>query len=80
MSLKVEQILHESFIAENEPAIYTMGAYLIPLKINNGHESKFVWVVDRFNDDSYSSEGNYCSPNVYAKTIDELFNEKADDI
>ena len=74
MSLKVEQRLDDFFIAESEPKIYTTGAHLVPLELVQGKKKRYVWVVDEFYDDTYF-DGDKCSPNVYANTIENLFNK-----
>jgi hypothetical protein len=65
MSLKAEQRLDNFFFAEEEPRIYTTGAYLVPMKIAKGEDERYVWVVCEFDDDSYY-DGELCAPRVYA--------------
>ncbi|MGI9056316.1 MAG: hypothetical protein ACR2F2_11005 [Pyrinomonadaceae bacterium] len=74
MSLKVEQGLEDYFFAETEPRIYTTGAYLVPMRVAVNGESRYVWVVDEFEDDSFADK--LISPNVYAQNITDLLNEE----
>ena len=79
MSLKIEQRLDNFFFTESEPRIFSTGVYLVPMEIRKGMEKKYVWVVDQFQDDTYSSpDGSHCSTKVYAKTIKELLNNSDD--
>lgn len=48
--------------------IYTTGAYLRPFKTN---EKKWVWVVERFDEDSFFADVE-CSPVELAATQDGL--------
>ncbi len=80
MSLKVEQMLDDFTFADDEPRIFTTGAYLLPLEIKNGNETRYVWIVDEFHDDTYiCGEGEFCSPNIYANNIENLLNESNDE-
>ena len=74
MSLKVEQRLENSFFAKIEPRIYTTGAYLVPMRVVVNGESRYVWVVDEFKDDTFADE--LILPNVYAQNITDLLNEE----
>lgn len=74
MSLKVEQRLDDFFFTESEPRIHTTGAHLVPLELIHGEKRRYVWVVDEFYDDTYF-DGDICSPNVYANTIENLLNK-----
>ncbi len=80
MSLKVEQVLDDCSFAEDEPRIYTTGAYLVPLEIKSRNKTRYVWIVDEFQDDTYiCGEGEMCSSNIYAKNIESLLNEPDDE-
>ncbi len=72
MSLKIEQRLDDFFFTESKPRIYTTGAYLVPMEIVEGNKSRFVWVVDQFDDDTYKEDG-LCSPKVYAFEKEKMF-------
>lgn len=74
MSLKVKQLLDEFFFTENDPEVYTTGAFIVPMKIKKGGKEKFIWVVSEFNDDSYLN-GELCSPMVYADSLEHLIVE-----
>ena len=74
MSLKVEQKLDEFFFTKSEPKIYATGAHLVPLELNKGKKRRYVWVVDKFYDETYL-DGDLCSPNVYADEIEHLLNK-----
>ena len=74
MSLKVEQRLENEQFTEFAPRIYTTGAYLVPMSVVVNGESRYVWVVDEFNDDTFADE--LISPNVYAQNITDLLNEE----
>ncbi len=65
MSLKVEQQLDENCLAERQPRIYSTGVYIVPMEIVIGDKHRFVWVVDQFDNDTFSEYGP-CSPVVYA--------------
>ena len=71
MSLKAEQILHNFFFSEAQPRIYTTGAYLVPMKVMKGKEERYIWVVHEFDDDCYS-DGELCSPRIYADSLKNL--------
>lgn len=73
MSLKVEQRLDDFFFTESSPKIYTTGAHLVPIELLHGRKKMYVWVVDEFDDDTYFN-GDICSPNLYANTIENLLN------
>lgn len=75
MSLKVEQILDNFFFTENEPKIYTTGAYLVPMKIKMHEKERFVWVAWEFNDNSYFND-ELCSPNIYSDKLETLIAEE----
>ena len=64
MSLRIEQKLIDSYFTEEEPKIYTTGAYLVPMEITLNGEKQYVCVVDEFKDDSCDEDGKICSPNV----------------
>ena len=53
MSLRIEQRLDNEFFTETGPRIYTTGAHIVPMKIKIGQNTRYVWVVDEFKDDSY---------------------------
>ena len=72
MSLKVEQRLENEQFTEFAPRIYSTGAYLVPMSVMVNGESRYVWVVDEFNDDTFADE--LISPNVYAQNIKDLLN------
>ncbi len=71
MSLKIEERLLGQTFTEENPVIYSNGVYLRPLKIFINGVAHFVWVVDRFNDDTFF-EGKNVSPNVISNGINEL--------
>ncbi len=64
MSLKVEQRLKNIFFTEEEPKVYTTGAFLVPMEITIDGEKQYVWVVNEFNDDTYDEDGKICSPAI----------------
>ena len=72
MSLRIEQKLIDSYFTEEEPKIYTTGAYLVPMEITLNGEKQYVWVVDEFKDDSYEEGGKICSPVVYSAKREDL--------
>lgn len=76
MSLKIEQRLDNHTFMENQPRIYTTGAYLVPMRVVVDGEPRYVWVVDEFEDDTYNDEGVCVSMNVYATDISKLFQEE----
>ena len=73
MSLKVEQILSNVQFVEKQPRIYSDGVFLVPMKIQIDGKSKFIWVADEFNDDTFDVNGNNISPRVIADSIDDLY-------
>ena len=73
MSLKIEQILSNFQFTERQPRIYSTGVYLVPMKIQVNKTSKFIWVADEFNDDTFDKEGNIISANVIADSIKDLY-------
>lgn len=72
MSLKIEQKLDDFYFTESSPQIYTTGAHLIPMEIIKGDKKRYVWVVDEFEDDTYDSNGDLCSPTLYSNTKQNL--------
>ena len=74
MSLKVEQRIENEQFTEFAPRIYTTGAYLAPMQVIVNGESRYVWVVDEFNDDTFAD--GVISPNVYAQNVNDLLNEE----
>ncbi|MDI6766657.1 MAG: hypothetical protein QME52_07535 [Bacteroidota bacterium] len=74
MSLKVEQRLDNFFFTEAIPRIYTTGAYLVPMEIIKGGKKRLIWVVDQFQDDTFTKDGP-CSPKVYAFDKQELIGQ-----
>ncbi len=74
MSLKVEQLLDNFFFTTGEPRIYTTGAYLVPLELKKGNESRYVWVMYDYKDDTFRSDGKDFSPRVYGRSVTELMN------
>ncbi|HXG84147.1 MAG TPA: hypothetical protein VNI84_08980 [Pyrinomonadaceae bacterium] len=74
MSLKVEQRLENSSFTEINPRIYTTGAYLVPMRVVVNDKSRYVWVVDEFEDDTFAD--GLISPNAYAQNITDLLNEE----
>jgi len=73
MSLKIEQILSNFQFTERQPRINSTGVYLVPMKIQVNKTSKFIWVADEFNDDTFDNEGNIISANVIADSIKDLY-------
>lgn len=74
MSLKAEQILDDTSFAKRKPRIYTVGAFLVQMKVKSGEKERFVWVVSDFNDDSYL-DGELCSPVVYANSMENMLQD-----
>ena len=74
MSLRIEQKLIDSYFTEEEPKIYTTGAFLVPMEIVVNGERSYIWVVDEFEGDSYNKEGKICSPLVFSTKKDLLSN------
>ncbi len=75
MSLKAEQILDNNFFTESAPRIYTTGAYLVPMEIEKNGEKRYVWIIDEFDDDTYSNDGELCSPILYTYSKDYLLKQ-----
>ena len=73
MSLKTEQILSNFQFTERQPRIYSDGVHLVPMKIKINGIDKFIWVADKFNNDSFDFNGNNISPKVIADSIDDLY-------
>ena len=59
-------------IFENDPVIYTTGAFLKPIKVtvSNGTE-QWLWFVSEFVDDSFF-DGKVYNPNEFASSKEEL--------
>ncbi len=64
MSLKIEQRLKNNFFTEENPKVYTTGAFLVPMEVTIDGEKQYVWVVNEFNDDTYDEDGKICSPAI----------------
>ncbi|MBM4064648.1 MAG: hypothetical protein FJ266_03260 [Planctomycetes bacterium] len=80
MSLKIEEKLIGSYFTEIEPVIYTTGAYLVPMEIKVNEEKYYVWVVNEFEDDSFDTNGKFCSPRLLSCKKDNLIQCFPDDI
>lgn len=72
MSLKTELRLENYTFVDFEPSIYTTGAKLIPLLVYVKDKKRYVWIVEEFNDDTYSNDGNVCHPYVLTKNKNNL--------
>ncbi len=62
-------------IFDNEPVIYTTGAFLKPMKVT-GSSGKEIWVwhVSEFNEDSFK-DGETYNPKEFANSKEELLDE-----
>ncbi len=58
--------------------IFTTGAFLVPIKIKVDHAEIWRWIVDSFEDDSFS-EGEMCNPLEHADEEVQLVSSSADD-
>ena len=57
----------------SEPAIFTTGAHLRPIKVQTEHGERYVWTVTEFEEDSYQ-DGKTIDPDTIAETPDKLVN------
>jgi len=52
--------------------IFTTGAHLLPMKVNNEDGKEYwIWTVSEFIDDSFK-DGEVCNPKEIAESLDEL--------
>jgi len=59
-------------IFDNEPIIYTTGAFLKPMKVTDSEGKEiWVWYVSEFNEDSFK-DGEIYNPKEFAKSKVEL--------
>lgn len=67
----IEQKLLGHQITESEPAIYSTGVYLVPMKVMINNSNKYLWVASEFNDDSYiiGDTVQACSPKIIADKL-----------
>lgn len=64
---------------ENDPVIFTTGAFLKPVKVSiNGREC-WMWVVTEFIDDSFK-DGEVYNPIEFAESKNELLIDSTADI
>jgi hypothetical protein len=71
MSLKIEQKIAGFQFADNEPRIYSTGVYLVPLKVSVNGNSRWVWVAEEFDNDTYL-DGDLIDPNIMANKLDKV--------
>lgn len=56
----------------NEPLIFTTGAFLMPMKVvDSKGKEQWLWVVSEFTDDSYF-DGNVYNPSEFANSKEKL--------
>lgn len=74
MSLKTEQKLFGFHFTERKPKIYSTGVYLVPVKIEVNGYTKWAWIADEFEDDTYLvGDADYTgSPRVIADDVSNL--------
>jgi hypothetical protein len=65
----------KNLIFENEPTIFTTGAFLKPMKVfDSSGKEIWVWYVSEFIDDSFL-DGEIYNPQETANSNDELVKE-----
>ena len=67
------QAVHTCTVAVTKPQCFTTGAFISPQSILINGETKWVWVIDEIENDTFI-DGDYVSINVIADTAEGLIN------